>query len=278
MTRFTAEGMKKLELAHSERQQKLNNLTKKSFEPRNEAQVKELEKYIIEFESNANKIYLARGLTYAIHTYLGYRAFNFIFPIMPQVVTDLLAYGVVLGMGGLAYKELKVDDFKMHLNEMRVLYNWVLKGNQEEYSDDIDNSRLLANPLIQRMIETMAPFCSTDFMIVWPKVVKEEERKSDTGLLNTVASIGKSALSWWSPPPKQDLSQSEKINDMKNKVETGGYNLSVLAGLKRAVGYFFSDKDSHELMKASLPDAYDLAKETLLEPFPELVNYKTKLM
>jgi hypothetical protein len=277
VTRFTAEGMKKLELANAEREQKLTTLTKKSFDPRNESQVKELEKYIIEFESSANKIYLARGLTYAIHTYLGYRAVNFIFPIMPQVFTDLLAYGVVLGAGGLAYKELKADDFNKHLREMRILYNWVLKGNKENYSEEIDNSRLLANPLIQRMIETMAPFCSPDFMIVWSKVVQEEE-KADNGYLNTVLSYGKSAWSYWSAPPKQDQTLSAKIEEMKTKVETGGYNLGVLAGLKRAVGYFFSDKDSHELMKATLPDAYDLAKETIIEPFPELLNYKPKLM
>lgn len=51
------------------------------------------------------------------------------------------------------------------------------KNGQQKY-DGTDNTAILTNPDIQRLIKLIAPLCTTEFMLAWKKVSEDEQPKS----------------------------------------------------------------------------------------------------
>ena len=201
-------------------------------------------------------MYLYHALSTGLTTWGGSWIVGFFLPI-PEFAKTFLTASLYLGIGGYILETFSTTDFYEQLEEMKTIYNWVLKGNGANYSLNIDKAnKKLENADIQRMIKCMANFCSTEFMIAWPNVVDSAEEQS--GIVSTAFSWGysmvASPLSLFSSPAKPNPDQLARIREFRANVETRKFDVGVFAGFEQSIRYFFTNPDFKAILSAKVSE------------------------
>lgn len=254
MGKLTVDGMTAVEKAKRDRAEALRTLTSKPFNLNDEVQQATFKKYINDFEYNANLMYLFQGMSTGLTAGGGGWLAGFLLPI-PEFANYFLSMFLYCGVAGYILQNFSIADFHNQLDEMKVIYNWSLKKNQPEYDGATDNTAILSNSDVQRMIKLMAPLCPTEFMLVWKKVSVAEETKSS---IWSGFSYAYSLFS--SSKPSVDLN---RLQDLKASVERRELDVGVYKGVEGAIRYFATDIHFRELLLAKVKQPVDQIREML---------------
>lgn len=158
MGKINKEGMAKVKEQREQRTQSLQQLTSSPFNLTNSDQQLALKKYINAFELNVNQMYLYQALGKGMTAWAGSWVVGRLLPI-PDFVNYFLTAFLYVGVTSYMVEHFKMTDFFEQLEDMKALYNWCLKNNQNTYSGSIDNTQKLYSPEIQRLIKLLAPLC-----------------------------------------------------------------------------------------------------------------------
>lgn len=247
MPRINANGMSEVEKDRLKRKEALNTLTSKPFDPADEGQIKALKRYMNEFELCKHQMYLYQGMGEGLKAWGASWIVGLILPI-PAFATYLLTSCLYLGIAGYVLERFSINDFYDHLSEMKTLYNWCLKNGNETYTSEIDNSSKLDNKEIIRLIQLIAPLCSVDFMLAWPRVVVQTNENS-AGWGNVASSVYvtfSSLASFFSRSTTGiDL---KRIRDLKMAIENREFDISVFKGVELSVSYFATNSEFREML------------------------------
>lgn len=212
----------------SKEKESLELLTSKPFDLKNKEQLAALNQYINHFEDSANQMYLYQSkMTEWENFWMIVATLS-----LSEFADSLLPFFLYCGITDTILEKFNVTDFYEQLEEMKLIYNWCLKNNEPVYNGITNNNELLANVDIQRFIKLIAPFCTTDFIIVWPKVSVQE--KSTKPVLHFFST----AYSFFTPVTTGI--DNNRLNDLKIKVEHRKLDVNVLNGIERAINYFTS--------------------------------------
>lgn len=254
--------MAEVAAARAKRAETLRKLTAEPFDLKNKTHVKALKEYTDQFELSSNQMYLYQALSTGLTAYSGSWLVGFFLPI-PEFANYFLTGFLYLGIAGLILERFSMTDFYEQLDEMRTIYNWCLKGGNANYGSDIDNTDNLAYPDTQRMVKLMAPLCSTDFMLAWPRVVEQTEKSN--GMVSNALSWGYSVWtatsSFFSTAPKTNQDQLMRIRELKSNVETRSLDVGVFAGFEQAIKYFVTDTEFRNILKEKLSQPIQSVKE-----------------
>lgn len=263
MGKMSVEGMAAVEKSKSERAEALRALTSKPFNINDEEQLAALKKYVIDFEYNANLMYLFQGMKSGLKFGGGPWLAGFLLPI-PEFVNYFLVTYLWCGGMGWMLETFNTTDFHNQLEEMKVIYNWCLKQNQSKYDGATDNTALLSNTTVQHMIRLLAPICPVEFMLVWKKVTVEEETKS------SIWSSFSYAYSLFSSPKNNvDLN---RLQDLKASVERRELDLGIYKGVESALRYFATDPHFKELLTSRIKQPVDQFKNTITDMLPSMLT------
>lgn len=277
MGKLSANKMSEIATERAKRSEQLRVLTSSPFDLDNKEHTRAIKKYIDNFELTANQMYLFQGMSSGLTTWGGSWIVGLFLPI-PDFANYFLTAVLYFGVAGYILERFSMTDFYEQLTEMKTIYNWCLKGGQDICSSAVDNTENLAYPDIQRMIKLIAPLCSTEFMLAWPKESKAEEHKGglssalSTGytVLSTSYAIVSSPFSLFSSSekPKVDLN---RIRELKVNVETRNFDVGVFNGLEQAIKYFATSPDFREIMAAKVRQPVETVKNmvpsALMESF-----------
>lgn len=275
-------GMLVVETARAKRNEALAALTSKPFDLNNTDQLAAIKKYTHNFEFNLNQMYIYQamseglklgGAAWLLGVFLPIpNAINyFISPILhlsaaAYFLERFLATGALLEYFGLT-------DFTEQLIDMKTLYNWCLKGGEFNYSAQIDNTDKLAQPEVQYLIKSIAPLCSVDFMLAWPRQTQNESKETGGGwygVLSAGINAASSAYSLFSQAkPGVNLT---KIKELKVAVETRGLDVGVMQGFKQAINYFSTNPEVREMMQAKVDMAKNIVPSKLIGQMVSLSN------
>ncbi|KTD05161.1 hypothetical protein OQJ19_15735 [Fluoribacter gormanii] len=253
MGTLTVDGMTAVEKSKKDRAEALKALTSKPYNVNDDEQQAALKKYINDFEYHANLMYLFQGMSTGLTAWGGSWLAGFLLPI-PEFANYFLSMFLYCGAAGYILQNFSLADFHSQLDEMKTIYNWCLKKNQTEY-DGVDNTNILSNPDIQRMIKLMAPLCSTEFMLVWKNVTATEETKTSiwSSLYNAYSLFSSS---------KSDVDLN-RLQDLKASVERRELDVGVYKGVEGAIRYFATDTHFRELLMAKVKQPVDQIRDML---------------
>lgn len=230
MVTLTAEGMNRLTTDKSERLEKLNKLLSEPFDQTNPKHMDALKHYVDDFEFSTNQMYLFQGIGKGLYPAACTWFTGFFLPV-PDFVTYFSTAFFYLGVIGHTLQNFRVNDFHAQLEEMKSIYTWSLKAGKVTYENTIENTSKLLNPDIQRMIKLLAPLCTTDFMLAWPKVI--EEPRASEGILPAFHRI----YSIFAPAPKPTAAE-HRVHELKVEVETRALDKNALKAAQDAISYF----------------------------------------
>lgn len=253
MNDLSASGMSAIKAARAKRSDAISALTTLPFNINNPDQLKALSAYINDFELHVNQMYLFRAMSACAKAWGGSLILKTALPT-PDVAHYLLNSFLYIGIAGYILQSFSMTDFYEHVNEMKQLYNWALKGNREQYASDLDNTEGLANDDIKKLIKLIAPFCDTEFMIAWDRV-STPAQQGHGGWSKTLNS-GYTALcatfSFLSQTQKPSTDAEYRIRQLKTDVEQRHLDLSVYNGADQAIKYFATAATFRTLMAAKL--------------------------
>jgi hypothetical protein len=251
MGKLDASKISEIATERAKRTEKLRVLTSTPFSLDNKEHTRALKNYLDSFELTVNQMYLFQAMSAGLATWGGSWIVGFFLPI-PDFANYFLTAVLYFGVAGYILERFSMTDFFEQLAEMKTIYNWCLKGAQDNYSSAIDNTQSLIYPDIQRMIKLIAPLCTTEFMLAWRKETEGEEQK---GVVSSIISTGYTIVS----APFTLFSSSKKssvdlnrVRELKVNVETRNFDVGVLNGFKQALEYFATSPDFRELMTAKI--------------------------
>ncbi|RUR19632.1 hypothetical protein ELY21_03275 [Legionella sp. km535] len=272
MGKLNAGGMAALETERAKRNDELRSLVSSPFDSGNLEQLNALKKYINDFEYSVNQMYVYQALSNGLKAWGGSFIVARFLPI-PDFINPILSACLYFGVAGFILERFSISDFYNQLNEMKQLYNWCLKGGNTHYDERIDNTQGLLNPDIQRMIQLMAPLCTTEFMMAWPN--EAERAEEPTGYISNAISIGysfmSSPFSLFSKSPLPSGDQRIKLHDLKISVETRKLDLNAYTGFKQAIDYFMTTLTNTDY-KALLWSKWDDLKKLAPTPVAALLS------
>ena len=248
MGKINVDKMCKVEMERTIKSEKIAKLTSIKFDLNNEEHTAALKNYVDNFELSVNQMYLFQSLSSGLTAWSGSWIVGFILPI-PEFARYFLTAALYFGTAGYVLERFSMTDFYEQLNEMKTIYNWCLKSKIDE--SEINN--ILSTPDINRMIKLMAPFCTNDFMIAWPKITDAKE--NNKGIVSSIMNTGWSVLSYgssfFSPAPKVKVDHNQ-IEELKKGVETGSFDVGVFNGFEQSIKYFATNPEFRELMAAKI--------------------------
>lgn len=273
MSKLSVSGMAAIETEKAKRIDKIRTLTSKPFDCTDEKQMNTLKQFIDNFEYNVNQMYIYQALTNGVIAWGASFLFARILPI-PDIINSLLNACLFLGLSGHLLEKYSMNDFHAQLSEMKQLYNWCLKNGNTNFNEhDTDNTNILLNPQIQRMIKLMAPLCSTEFMLAWPRETDHEEQKN--GYISGVFSFGYSVVSapfsLFSKTPQPSGDQQLQLRELKASIETRTLDLNDYTGFKQAIDYFMTQA-SHVDYKQFLWTKWDDLKAMAPTPIAAILT------
>jgi hypothetical protein len=273
VSKLNVAGMAAIETEKAKRTEKIRTLISDPFDYTNEKQINSLKQVIDNFEYNVNQMYIYQALTNGIIAWGASFLFARILPI-PDIVNSLLNACFVLGLAGHLLEKYSITDFHAQLSEMKQLYNWCLKNGSTNYNEhDADNTNNLLNPQIQRMIKLIAPLCSTEFMLAWPRETAHTEQNN--GYISSVFSFGYSVvsapLSLFSKSTQPSGDQQLQLRELKASIETRKLDLNDYTGFKQAIDYFMTQA-SHADYKKFLWTKWDDLKAMAPTPIAAMLT------
>lgn len=266
MGRLNAGGMAAIETERAKRAEEIRTLMTTPFDPENLEQLKALKKYTDDFEYIANQMYIYQALSSGV---IPYAVSCILSRVLPEFLNPLFTTCLYLGIGGFILERFSMTDFYNQLSEIKLLYNWCLKNGRPNYNEELDNTQKLLNPEIQRMIKLIAPLCSTEFMLVWPKQVERVEENTSylTGALSFGYSVISAPFSLFSKTPQPSSDQQIRLRELKVSVETRKLDLGAYTGFKQAIDYFMTNitnTDYKALLWSKLDDLKKMAPTPLV--------------
>lgn len=263
MGKLNPKGMSDLTTERVKKSEALRKLTAIPFDLSNIEQQQALKKHLDAFELQVNQMYLYQAMSTGIKTWFGSFVVGRFLPI-PDFANYFLSAFLYLGTAAYILERFSMTDFYEQLQEMKAIYNWCLKNNNESYTSDTDNTKNLNTPDIQRFIKLLAPLCETEFMIAWPKEVVRTGETANA--LSKTLSAGYSAIAstcslfFRSTAPTID---QNRIRDLKINVETRGLDVGVFNGLEQATRYFATNAQFRELLTTQLTRPLDIVKQLI---------------
>lgn len=262
--KLDSKGMKNVRTVITEQESRLKRLTKTPFHVENEAQLAEIKKYIDDFDVIKNQTLLIQGLSTGLIAWISSLGIRYFLPV-PDFVKAITDAAFYLGGGSAILYTFAYKDFFLHLEEMQTIYNWALKNGAEDYDGKTDNTDKLNNPLIQRLIKTIAPFSEVEFMIAWPKVTEQNEQSPS--MFAIAGGLYKFFLS-------SNTKASNGLKELQTQVETDGFKIGALQGLKMATEYFATDLDFRARAIGKLHEPLDYIKNILPDVTQQIVHAK----
>ena len=259
MGKLSNSKMMEIEQQRAKRKEELRVLTATPFDVTKKKQIKDLKKYLDKFELSVNQMYLYQSLSSGLTAWFGARAIGLFLPI-PDFITYFLTASLYFGVAGYVLETFSMTDFYEQLTELKEIYNWCLKGGSPDYSSDRDNTDNLDHPEIQRMVKLIAPLCSTDFMLAWPKESTSEEPK---GTWSSVLYSGYTAASSFFSSSGKPGVNLNRIHELKVGVETRGFDVGVFNGFEQSIRYFVTNPDFRKLMNSIVNQPLDTVKNIL---------------
>lgn len=245
--------MAAVEQIKKERAELLKVLISKPFNLHDEEQQMALKRYIDHFEFTVHQMYLFQGMSTGLTAWGGSWLLGFFLPI-PAFANYILSIFLYCGAAGYILEHFSMQEFHAQLDEMKTIYNWCLKKNQIEY-DGTDNTTILSNPLVQKMIKLIAPLSPTEFMLAWKKVTQEEEPKSTIwGSVSFAYSLFSSSKS---------SVNHHRLLDLKASVENRELDIGVFKGVEEAIRYFATDPNFRALLVDKVKQPIDQIKNIL---------------
>ena len=242
MGKLNTEGMRNVEKQMTERARGLRDLLSTPFDHDNHDQQALLKKYVDDFELNVNQMYLFQGMSTGLNYWGGSFIVGRILPI-PEFVNYILAGLLYAGVAGYILEHFSMKDFYSKLEEMKSIYTWCVKSNAQEIDANLGCRE------VQRLTKNIAPLCSNDFMVSWPKTA--EERPDSPGLVSAGYAALSSAFSifYRGNAPKID---ANRVRDLKMSVETRGLDVGVYSGVEQALRYFATSIEFRGLLASKL--------------------------
>jgi len=265
---MTAQGMHVFEIKRNKRAETLQNLLSIPFDIHNKDLITALNSYMNDFEYSTNQMYVYQALNESLKLCGSVWVAGTILPL-PEFAKSFLTTFLYLGVAGRILENFSLTDFHEQLVDMKSIYNWCLKDNKEQYNPQIDTIEKLVQPEIQSLIKMLAPLCSVDFMLAWPRQTAKVEESSpgwSTYFIN-------SAFSLVAQKPKIDLGQ---INQLKIAVEERSLDVGAIKGFQQAVNYFVTSPNFKEILSAQLSYPVEKAKEYL--PFAMGGDIRVKML
>lgn len=263
MPSINAHGMSEVEKNLLKRKETLNTLISKQFDLDNEQQIQELRRYMSEFELSKHQMYLYQGMGEGLKAWGASWIVGLFLPI-PAFAGYLLTSCLYLGVIGYTLERFSMSDFYERLSEMKTLYNWCLKNGNEAYNSQIDNTAKLANPDIIRLIQLIAPLCSVDFMLAWPReVVQNNENNAGWGsvassfYVTVSSSIGSF---FYRSAPSID---PRRIKELKIAVENREYDIGAFKGFEHSIGYFTTNTEFRALLSQQVKQPIHSLKQII---------------
>lgn len=257
MCAMNANKIKIHRVAKLARERELRSLITDSFDINNANHTSQLTKYMDEFDFISNQMHLYQALSEGIKAWGAIAVVGMLLPI-PDFVSSIASTVFYLGVTGYILDNFRMTDFYNQLSEMETLYNWCLKGGVSEFSPGTNNDNKLANPTVQRLVRSLAPFCPTNFMIAWDRQTRlATETQSTSRLAHLLSAVNSTASFFTSGKSTADLT---KITELKIAVEKGTLEVSVGKGFEQAIRYFVTEPKFRELMLAKLPVDVDGVK------------------
>ncbi len=256
MGKLNSEGMTAIDMEKAKRKEALRTLTSEPFDDTNQKHLDALTQYNDLFEYRSNQMYLFQGMNEGLKVFAGSWLLGRVLPI-PDFLTYMLSFSLYLGAAGYVLEKFSMAEFHDELNEMKQLYNWCFKGGKKNYASNIDNTDKLGQPELQRLVKSIAPLCSIDFMLAWPReTAREEEVKSGWG---NVLSLGVAAASstWGLFANSKSSGNSNQIRELKKSVETGELKVGVFKGCEQAIRYFATSFDYKFMLRTKLNETQE---------------------
>ncbi len=263
MVTINKEGMAQVKKQREQRKETLSAFISVPFELNDNNQQIILKKYIDAFELSINQMYLYQALGKGMSAWAGSWIIGRILPI-PDFVNYFLTAFLYFGVTAYMLERFSMTDFYEQLEEMKIIYNWCLKNNQIEYSENIDNSQKLYSSEIQRLIKLLAPISDLEFMIAWPREITKEE---ESGTFSKTISVGlnalNSTLSLFAPKESQPLPEQQRLKALKMAVETNNLNVGVYSGFEQALRYFASSSNFKTLLASTVEKPMEMIKQVV---------------
>lgn len=247
MGKINVEKMNKVEMDRTEKSEKIAKLTSIKFDLSNEEHTAALKKYVDNFELSANQMHLFQSLSSGLTAWGGSWIVGFILPL-PEFARYFLTAAFYFGTIGYVLERFNTTDFFEELGEMKTIYNWCLRSTDIKESEIND---ILSLPDMNRMIRLMAPFCTNKFMTAWKEVPDVENKGIVSSIINTGWSVASYGASFFTPAPKVKIDHNQ-IEELKTKVETGGFDVGIFNGFEQSIKFFATNPEFRELMRAKI--------------------------
>ncbi|WP_058535221.1 hypothetical protein [Legionella saoudiensis] len=258
MGKVNAKGMEEVKREKEEHEANLQRFMSQPFNPSNKEQLDALKKRIDDFEFTLNQMYLFQGMNTGLQGWGILTAARMFLPL-PEFANYFLSAFLYLGAAGYILQKFSTTDFYNQLQEMKEIYNWALKDGKDIYDGKTNNTEKLNTPEMQRLITLLAPLCSLQFMLAWPKVTAEEEAKTGFG---AVFAVGQNLYGrFFASTP--DI--SDKLKPLQIQVENEALSIGALAGFEQSLRYFATSPYCRDLLKAKIQQPVEYVKEMIPE-------------
>ncbi len=232
---LTAEHMQVISDEKKRNKTALKSLLQTPFDIRDSDQMQKFKQRLDHFEFSLNLSRLINSMASLLTVWGSSWLWAVALPT-PDFAKILLDYALYVGLAGLALKGFSMTAFHKELGEIQQIYNWALKGGQENYMSSCDNEAVLKNPDVQRMITLLAPLCQPEFMIAWDKLTDNVPSQEWA-----VVRAARWGASWFASPAPVDKSEDAKLEALKKQVESGELKNNLIDGLKQSLEYFVTN-------------------------------------
>lgn len=263
MVAISAQGMKAVQEERAKKQAVLHAMLREPFDLNNALQVEALKQYLVDFDRTTHLMYLYQAMGEGLKAWGATYVIGCILPI-PEFAKYLFTACLYIGIGGYLLKNFSMTDYYEQLEDMKMIYNWCLKQSEPVYVPGLDNTDKLANPLVQRLVRSMAPLCDVEFMLAWERQVPVKE--AETGGISKVLSSGYNVVSSvfsLFAANKTPTAEINRVNELKRAVETRELDLGVVGGFKQALEYFSSNTEFRDLMKTKINEPLEKVKNMI---------------
>lgn len=248
------------ELAQLAKKRELQNALQQPFSLENPQHLEFVKKYLNEFDLICNQMYLYQALSESLKIWGSVTALGFMVYV-PNLISYCSSIFLYTGISGLMLENFRKTDFYDELTIMKQVYNWALKNNNDSYDSNSDNTAKLANPIIQRLVKSLAPLCTVDFMLAWVRETQTTEAQQNAGSFD-VMKIMKGTVSIVTNPRSFFSSKHTNVDlnvvrQLKTAVESRLLDMKTLDGLESALKYFVKDENFHALCKVKVGELLD---------------------
>lgn len=223
-------------LAKLNKSNQLKDLIAVPFDITNDIQKNAVLEYVENFEFSTHQMYIYLFMSDSLKKVaLPSASISLLTSKLSDLVCYLQYIFISIGVSCLLAKNFKKNDFHAEFVLMKILYEWCFSKNSKQASLE-----LLANPVIQRLVKCLAPFCTVAFMKQnWPLDLKETQAKPHAipfvGFFSSVKIV---------TPSDEVIQLFEAVSNEQLKVGN-------TEGFKQALKYFSKGNNFKKILSSS---------------------------